>query len=92
MSAESNIRKLYVIKMAKWFMLTMPILMLYYKDHASGRQLNRDVGMERGPGGEGSVAVEGAVGDAVSTVAVETLGAAAAGADERLVLDDVGDS
>ncbi len=33
MHIRSNIRKLYVIKMAKWFMLTMPILMLYYKDH-----------------------------------------------------------
>jgi hypothetical protein len=33
MTAESNIRKLYIIKMAKWFMLTMPILMLYYKEH-----------------------------------------------------------
>jgi MFS family permease len=30
---RSNIFRLYVIKMAKWFMLTMPILMLYYKDH-----------------------------------------------------------
>jgi MFS family permease len=33
MSMRSNIYRLYVIKMAKWFMLTMPILMLYYKDH-----------------------------------------------------------
>jgi MFS family permease len=33
MQVQSNIYKLYVIKMAKWFMLTMPILMLYYKDH-----------------------------------------------------------
>jgi MFS family permease len=33
MNASSNIRKLYIIKMAKWFMLTMPILMLYYKDN-----------------------------------------------------------
>lgn len=32
LSVRSNIRCLYVIKMAKWFMLTMPILMLYYKD------------------------------------------------------------
>ncbi len=30
---RSNIHKLYVIKVAKWFMLTMPILMIYYKDH-----------------------------------------------------------
>ncbi|TLX74640.1 MFS transporter [Labilibacter sediminis] len=29
---ESNITKLYIIKIAKWFMLTMPILMLFYKD------------------------------------------------------------
>lgn len=29
---ESNIGKLYIIKVAKWFMLTMPILMLFYKD------------------------------------------------------------
>ncbi|WP_262709408.1 MFS transporter [Saccharicrinis carchari] len=29
---ESNINKLYIIKIAKWFMLTMPILMLFYKD------------------------------------------------------------
>jgi len=33
MQFRSNIYKLYIIKMAKWFMLTMPILMLYYKDH-----------------------------------------------------------
>jgi MFS family permease len=33
MRAEANIYKLYIIKMAKWFMLTMPILMLYYKEH-----------------------------------------------------------
>ncbi len=31
-SLESNITKLYIIKIAKWFMLTMPILMLFYKD------------------------------------------------------------
>jgi MFS family permease len=31
-SLESNIIKLYIIKIAKWFMLTMPILMLFYKD------------------------------------------------------------
>jgi MFS family permease len=33
MRAEANIYKLYIIKMAKWFMLTMPILFLYYKEH-----------------------------------------------------------
>ena len=33
MQIHANITKLYIIKMAKWFMLTMPILMLYYKDH-----------------------------------------------------------
>jgi MFS family permease len=27
-----NILRLYIIKVAKWFMLTMPILMLYFKD------------------------------------------------------------
>jgi MFS family permease len=32
-NCKSNIHRLYVIKMAKWFMLTMPILMLYYKEH-----------------------------------------------------------
>ena len=31
-SLQSNITKLYLIKIAKWFMLTMPILMLFYKD------------------------------------------------------------
>ena len=31
-SIRGNIPKLYVIKIAKWFMLTMPILMLFYKD------------------------------------------------------------
>lgn len=29
---SGNINKLYVIKIAKWFMLTMPILMLFYGD------------------------------------------------------------
>jgi MFS family permease len=33
MTAQSNINRLYIIKMAKWFMLTMPILMLYYKEN-----------------------------------------------------------
>jgi MFS family permease len=28
----SNIPKLYIIKIAKWFMLTVPILMIFYKD------------------------------------------------------------
>lgn len=31
-SVSGNIPRLYIIKTAKWFMLTMPILMLYYKD------------------------------------------------------------
>jgi MFS family permease len=31
-SVERNIPRLYIIKTAKWFMLTMPILMLFYKD------------------------------------------------------------
>ncbi len=29
---EGNINKLYLIKVAKWFMLTMPILLLFYQD------------------------------------------------------------
>ena len=29
---QHNIRRLYIIKIAKWFMLTMPILMLFYAD------------------------------------------------------------
>lgn len=29
---KHNIRNLYLIKIAKWFMLTMPILMLFYQD------------------------------------------------------------
>lgn len=29
---SGNINKLYIIKVAKWFMLTMPILMLFYHD------------------------------------------------------------
>ena len=29
---SGNIRKLYLIKIAKWFMLTMPILMIFYQD------------------------------------------------------------
>jgi MFS family permease len=29
---HGNIYKLYIIKVAKWFMLTMPILMLFYQD------------------------------------------------------------
>lgn len=28
----NNVYKLFIIKVAKWFMLTVPILMLYYKD------------------------------------------------------------
>ncbi len=31
-SIAGNIPRLYIIKIAKWFMLTMPILMLFYKD------------------------------------------------------------
>jgi len=31
-SVSGNIRKLYLIKIAKWFMLTMPILMIFYQD------------------------------------------------------------
>lgn len=31
-SILGNIPRLYIIKIAKWFMLTMPILMLFYKD------------------------------------------------------------
>lgn len=29
---SQNIYRLYIIKIAKWFMLTMPIIMLFYKD------------------------------------------------------------
>jgi MFS family permease len=29
---ERNIQYLYIVKVAKWFMLTVPILMLFYKD------------------------------------------------------------
>ncbi len=29
---RKNIGRLYIIKVAKWFMLTMPIIMLFYKD------------------------------------------------------------
>ncbi len=32
-SYSSNIPKLYLIKISKWFALTMPILMLYYQDN-----------------------------------------------------------
>ena len=31
-SYSKNIYRLYIIKIAKWFMLTMPIIMLFYKD------------------------------------------------------------
>jgi MFS family permease len=31
-SISGNIPRLYIIKVAKWFMLTMPILMLFYID------------------------------------------------------------
>ncbi len=32
MNYSSNIKKLYLIKVAKWFMLTMPILFIFYSD------------------------------------------------------------
>jgi MFS family permease len=32
-SVQSNIFKLYIIKIAKWFMLFMPIVVLFYKDN-----------------------------------------------------------
>lgn len=32
-SLQSNIIKLYIIKVAKWFMLFMPIVVLFYKDN-----------------------------------------------------------
>ena len=32
-SVQSNILKLYIIKIAKWFMLFMPIVVLFYKDN-----------------------------------------------------------
>jgi len=33
MSIKSNIYKLYVIKSAKWFMLIMPVIVLFYKEN-----------------------------------------------------------
>ncbi len=33
MSIKSNIYKLYVIKSAKWFMLIMPVIVLFYQDN-----------------------------------------------------------
>ena len=32
-SLQSNIIKLYLIKIAKWFMLFMPIIVLFYQDN-----------------------------------------------------------
>jgi MFS family permease len=32
-SLQPNIIKLYIIKVAKWFMLFMPIVVLFYKDN-----------------------------------------------------------
>lgn len=36
MSLSSNIYKLYIIKIAKWFMLIMPIIALYYQENGLG--------------------------------------------------------
>ena len=33
---ESNIYKLYLIKISKWFMLTMPIIVLFYQENGLG--------------------------------------------------------
>jgi MFS family permease len=35
---SQNIIRLYIIKIAKWFMLTMPIIMLFYKDMGLSNQ------------------------------------------------------
>jgi MFS family permease len=35
---SQNIIRLYIIKVAKWFMLTMPIIMLFYKDMGLSNQ------------------------------------------------------
>lgn len=37
-AAQSNITKLYIIKLSKWLMLTMPILFLFYKDNGLATQ------------------------------------------------------
>lgn len=37
-AAQSNIFKLYIIKLSKWLMLTMPILFLFYKDNGLSTQ------------------------------------------------------
>ncbi|MRT93251.1 MFS transporter [Ancylomarina sp. 16SWW S1-10-2] len=37
-SYSSNIPKLYIIKLAKWFMLTMPIIVLFYQENGLSMQ------------------------------------------------------
>ena len=37
-SAENNIIRLYIIKLSKWLMLTMPILFLFYKENGLATQ------------------------------------------------------
>ncbi len=38
MNLQANIYKLYLIKTAKWFMLTMPIIVLFYQENGLGMQ------------------------------------------------------
>lgn len=38
MNLKSNIHKLYIIKIAKWFMLIMPIIVLFYQENGLGMQ------------------------------------------------------
>jgi hypothetical protein len=35
---ENNIIRLYIIKLSKWLMLTMPILFLFYRDNGLATQ------------------------------------------------------
>ena len=37
-SYSGNIPKLYLIKIAKWFMLTMPIIVLFYQENGLSMQ------------------------------------------------------
>lgn len=37
-SADRNVYRLYIIKLSKWLMLTMPILFLFYKDNGLAAQ------------------------------------------------------
>ncbi|THB77370.1 MAG: MFS transporter [Desulfobacteraceae bacterium] len=37
-TAENNIIRLYIIKLSKWLMLTMPVLFLFYRENGLGTQ------------------------------------------------------